>query len=105
MKVTVERSNLILVNDLQAIGEDKEPRIADRKLAEALGFERPRVIRELIHRSRRELERHGITPHRTAKSGMPGRPSHEFWLNESQALVICMRSDAPRAPDIRAEIV
>ena len=29
----------------------------------------------------------------------------KYWLNEAQAILICMRSDAPRAADVRAEII
>lgn len=36
-----------------------EPRILDLRVAEALGFDRPRKIRELIERHRETLERFG----------------------------------------------
>lgn len=36
-----------------------EPRVQDITIAERLGYERPRVIRELIARNKEELERYG----------------------------------------------
>ena len=73
-----------------------EPRVLDLRLAERLEFERPRVIRELITRNQPELETLGGLPCHTANPGAQGgRPGTEYWLNEAQAILICMRSDAP----------
>lgn len=98
---------LIKLDDLRVISQNDEPRIPDWKLAVALGFDRPRKIRELIERNRAELERYGRLPHRGATShdGPGARPVQEYWLNEAQALLICMKSDAPRAADVRQEII
>jgi len=83
-----------------------EPRVHDLILAERLGFERPRVIRELIERNKPELERYGGLPCGTANpSPLGGRPATEYWLNEAQALLICIRSDAEHAADVREEII
>ncbi len=63
------------VHDLLVL--DEGPRIFDLKLAEALGFERPRKIRDLIERNLEELSRYGAicladevtgAPHDGAKS-------------------------------------
>ena len=75
----------------------------DLRLAEGLEFERPRAIRQLIERNLSELERYG-TCH-TAWQVIRGNETTEYWLTEPQALLIAMRSDAPRAADCRAEIV
>ena len=66
----------------------------------------PRVIRELIERNKSELERYGVLPCHTANSADAlgrGRPGVEYWLNEDQALLICMRSDAPVAERLYRE--
>jgi hypothetical protein len=83
---------------------DDEPRILDLRVAEALDFDRPRNIRKLIERNTEELERHGTLLHHGAKS-TGGRPSAEYWLNRNQAICICMKSDAPRAAEVRVEII
>jgi hypothetical protein len=72
------------------------------RLAEMLEQARPNDIRKVIIKNREELERHGPLRSMTVKSG--GRPAEEYWLNEPQAHIICMRSNAPRAADCRAEI-
>lgn len=83
-----------------------EPRVLDIRLAEALGFDKPRNIRDLIQRNENELAAYSEV-YRTARqtSEQGGRPGTEYWLTEEQALLICMRSDAPRAPAVRAEII
>jgi hypothetical protein len=97
---------LLAVSDLRDI--EGEPRIQDLRLAEALGFERPRAIRQLIERNIAELERYGPSPHRVAMveigSGAE-REVQEYWLNERQAVIICMASRTPAAENIREEIV
>lgn len=93
----------LCAGDLRTV--NSEPRIQDLRLAERLEFERPRKIRELIERNREELERYGALPcHRATPSG-GGPTASEYWLNEAQALLLCMKSDAPRAEDIREEII
>src|SRR4051812_24704912 len=99
---------LIKLDDLRVIAQGDEPRIQDWKLAIALGFKAPRQIRELIERNRAELERYGVLSCRTTNSSDPlgrGRPAQEYWLNEAQALLVCMKSDAPRAADVRHEVI
>lgn len=64
----------------------------DIRLAEALEFARPRVIRELIQRNKAELERYGSLPCRTAVIEAGKGAQHEveeYWLTEAQALLIC----------------
>lgn len=90
--------------DLQIVSG--EPRVQDLRLAESLEFERPRAIRQLIERNLVELERYGGLPRHVANPGPEGgRPSEEYYLNEEQALLICMKSEAPRAADARSEII
>ena len=48
----------LTVSDIDAV--DGEPRIFDLVLAERLGFVRPRAVRQLIERSRTEMESYGL---------------------------------------------
>ncbi|MDF1778776.1 MAG: DNA-binding domain-containing protein [Rhizobiaceae bacterium] len=93
----------LTVSDLTVVSA--EPRVRDLDLAERLGFERPRKIRELIRRNMNELLRYGgISPYRGAKIGR-GRPEQGFLLNEAQALLICVYSDTERAADVREQVI
>lgn len=86
-----------------------EPRVQDLRLAEALGFDRPRKIRELIERWREALERFGvIPPHRGAKPGAGtrgGRPEQGFLLNKKQALFLCTKSETAAATEVTIALV
>ncbi len=84
-------------------GIDNDPRILDIRVAERLGFARPRVIRELIVRNRDELETYGPLAVRHGKSR--GQEFTEFWLNEGQTLLVCMFSKTPDAAAIRKEVI
>lgn len=97
-------TEIIPVSSLLEMGE--EPRILDVLLAEHLGFERERAIRELIARNRDELEAYGGLPCHTANPGKQGgRPGKAYWLNEGQALVICALSRTDKAAEIRKAII
>jgi hypothetical protein len=97
-------SNALQLVDLITMADDDEPRVLDVRLAERLEFSRPRDVRQLIERNQGELGRYGTLRCDVAKS-TGGRPPTEYYLNEAQALLICMRSDAPRAADVRAELI
>lgn len=87
---------------------DGEPRIADVKLADVLGFKNRRNIRELISRNASELEGYGTLPCRTASStGGNGaqRDVSEYLLNEGQALVICSLSRTDMAAQVRRALI
>lgn len=85
---------------------ESEPRARDLDIGERLGFERPRVIRELIARNKAELEGFGSLPCHTANPGANGgRPATEYWLNEEQALLIATLSQAPKAAIVRAVLI
>nr|WP_303705419.1 hypothetical protein [Brevundimonas naejangsanensis] len=87
---------------------DGEPRVRDLDLAEKLGFKRPRVIRELIERNMGEIENFGAVRHGVNKirSGR-GRVTEveEFYLNEEQALLVSVLSNAPNAAAVRAMLI
>ncbi len=98
------------IADLRATGG--EPRIMDLRLAEALGFERPRNIRKLVERHRIALECFGTirsTVERILKnkdnSAPAGRPAKAYWLNKKQALYICTKSETEKATEATIEMV
>lgn len=85
---------------------DTDPRVADVRLAEVLGFAHPRRVRSLIKRHGATLARFGevcTTAVQTSKKG--GRPGEASWLNEKQALYLCAKSDAPNAVEITIVMV
>ncbi len=80
-----------------------EPRLLDLTVAKSLGYERPRVIRELIERNRAEIETYGSLAVRHGKSR--GQSFTEYFLNEGQALVVCALSRTPKAAIGRKAII
>jgi prophage antirepressor-like protein len=83
-----------------------EPRIQDLKIANALGFSRPRAARQIIERNADEIQRYGGLPRRVAnRSPRGGRPSQAYYLNEPQALLVCMFSSTPRAAEVRHQVI
>jgi hypothetical protein len=84
--------------------EDGELRVVDLELAEQLGFERPRDIRKLIERNLPELERYGKCATASHKPDR-GFDATEYWLNEPQAVLICVLSKTLRAADVRQEVI
>ncbi len=79
------------------IEDGGEVRVLDTTLAERLGYERPRAIRDLIKRHKAALEAIGNLPHRVAKSEGRGRPGKAFYLTEAQTLFILAKSETARA--------
>lgn len=85
---------------------EREPRVRDIDLAERLGISRPRDIRKLIERNKAELDRFGICATVAQNhSGGRGRPTKEYWLNEEQALLVSVLSNAENAPAVRAMLI
>lgn len=81
-----------------------EPRVLDTDLAEALGMADPRKVRQnVIEPNRAELESYGPLLMRRITSG--GRPANTVYLNEEQALLICLLSRTERAKAVRAEVI
>jgi hypothetical protein len=96
--------SVLALNDLRDV--EGEPRVLDLRLAERLGFERPRAIRQLIERHQAALKRHGSLPHDVANpSPLGGRPAIEYWLNEAQALLICTKSETQHAGEVVDELI
>lgn len=83
---------------------NEEPRVLDTDLAERLGMAQPLNIRtKLIASNRTKLETYGDLFTRTVKTG--GRPETVFYLNEEQALLICMWSKTPNAALVRKQVI
>lgn len=96
----------VSTNDLSIL--DDEPRVQDLRLAEALGFVENKAIRRLIDRNMPELTAYGRiwdAPSQNTLAGKRGRPGLEYWLNEAQALLVCMFSRTPEAARVRRELV
>ena len=97
--------SILTLSDINTV-VNHEPRIEDERLAVALGFERPRVIRELIERHQQALTRFGEvcrTVRQTSAKG--GRPGRAYWLNLRQALYLATKSEAENAVDLTVEMV
>jgi len=82
---------------------DGEPRVLDLTVAERLGFLRPRAIRQLIERSKAELESYGLIA--TRCGAYRNRQFTEYWLNEAQALLVCVLSRTEKAAEVRRALI
>jgi len=80
-----------------------EPRVHDLHLAERLGFDRPRDIRKIIKRNEAKLLNFGGCA--TVARVVEGNETTEFYLNQRQAIFLCMKSETERAFDVQVEIV
>ncbi|APY13173.1 hypothetical protein GJU94_08140 [Brucella sp. 10RB9214] len=80
-----------------------EPRLLDLQLAKALGFERPRAIRQLIERNKTELEALGLIA--TRRGAYRGKPFTEYFLTMEQGLLMAVLSNAPRAAEVRRMLI
>ncbi|MGP9814417.1 hypothetical protein ACTZWT_23135 [Rhodopseudomonas sp. NSM] len=90
----------LVAGDLKVI--DGGLRLADIRLADALG-KKPVNLRRLIDRNRAELAGYG---------GIIGSPASgkrpidaEYWLNEEQALLICVLARCERSPAVRRDLI
>lgn len=98
--------------------------VLDTVLAERLGFERPRAIRQIIERNRDELEAYGslligetdLAPRGVAlnfEADLPrrrGRPagavaSTAFYLNRQQAILVTVLSRTETAKAVRRQVI
>jgi hypothetical protein len=95
--------------------DGREPRVRDLALAKTLGFDRPANIRNVIRRHKDELASYGQIV--TIEDGVcfnlkqntqprgKGRPGVEYWLNEEQALLVCMFARTANAAAARKVII
>jgi hypothetical protein len=85
-----------------------EPRVHDLRLADVLGYQGAKEVRQTIRRHRDELLMHGVLAQSEAKplrGSTGGRPERAFMLNEPQALLVCMFSRTERAAQVRNQII
>lgn len=81
---------------------DGEPRVLDTALGAALGYERPRDIRQLIERLDPKLRELGVLRYRAANTPDPagrGRPTNEYLLSLPQINFLITRCGLPRADE------
>lgn len=85
---------------------NSEPRLQDLVLAERLGMANPHDIRTTIDSNKVELEGFGeVSRQRRETTNRGGRPGIAYYLNEPQALLICMFSRTPRAAQVRKALI
>lgn len=83
-------------------------RIRDVELAERLGYDRPRKIRDIIKRQHKagKLSNLMICPTVGRKSdGVPTKPITVYWLTEAQALKVIAKCETPTADAILDEVI
>lgn len=95
----------LTINDLQVI--EDEPRIKDIVLGERLGLAQPLNIRNVIESNKDELCNFGTfhAVRETKKVGCVKRKITEYYLNEAQALLLCMFSRTAKAAQVRKELI
>jgi hypothetical protein len=67
-----------------------------------LEYAEPRMIRKIIERNRRELERHGTLFHRVTTPPGGGPTATEYWVTFKQAMTICVLSKTAKARNVGA---
>lgn len=102
MKQTIQIEKWSLVID------NNEPRARDIDLAERLGYERPRKIRDLVktYLASGDLSHDDVRPVvvRT-RVGIAERNVTEFWLSEAAALFIIAKSETAMAKTLLKEMI
>lgn len=93
------------MHDLTLTPISGEPCVQDLVLARRLGFERPVSIRDLIKRNAEKLNRFSILRTMRKIPDGPGRPTSEYFLDQRQAIFVCMKSETDAAFEVQAEIV
>ncbi|MGB0694922.1 MAG: hypothetical protein ACPGOY_04685 [Rhodospirillaceae bacterium] len=87
---------------------DGEPRISDVSLGQGLGLPRPRKIRDIIQRNRDELAWYGSLASQHWEHGCgqdPTAHSDAIYLNEAQALLVCLYARSGRALDVQRQLI
>lgn len=91
---------------------DGEALVLDTDLGKRLGMARPTNIRQTVEENREELEGYGRLHEGRADMEVPMprggwriQKITAFYLNEEQALLLCMFSGAEKAKEIRKQII
>ena len=85
-----------------------EPRIRDLRLAELLGMANPHSIRDMVRANEAELSLYGsisAAPRMIETGKGAQREVTEYYLNEGQAILICMFSRTERAALVRKAVI
>ena len=83
-----------------------EPCVLHARLADALGYGEARAVRRLIDRNHDEFLTHGVLRQADAKpQTQGGRPTKDYWLNEAQALLVCMFARTEKAAAVRKQVI
>ena len=83
-----------------------EPRVLDAMIAERLGMAQPRNIRVKIKENFPELSTYGEVCTKTVQtSERGGRPGKAYYLNEPQAILICMWANTSAAAAVRKMLI
>jgi len=87
---------------------DDEPRVLDTDLGAALGMAQPRNIRQTIEANKDELAAYGSSHAARAMIDLGKGAQREvttYWLNEPQALLLCMFARTPKAAQVRKLLI
>lgn len=95
--------NILSISDLN-LSFGPEPRVAHINLADALGYVQHLKLRHLVERNSAEFERYGSLSS-TVDGSTGGRPAQVIWLNEGQAILAAVKSNTPRAAEVRHQVI
>ncbi len=100
-----QNDSRLTINDLQVI--EDEPRIKDIVLGERLGLKNTRDFKNVIDRNIQELKEYGALSSQTTteRVGCVNRKITSYYLNEAQALLLCMFSRTAKAAQVRKELI
>ena len=87
---------------------ETEPRIPDLRIGQALGMAQPLNIRQTIQKNSEELQTYGpihVEREMVQIGSGARRETTAYWLLEPQALLVCMLSRAPNAPQVRRALI
>lgn len=93
------------IKNLEVI--DNEPRIKDVILGERLGLAQARNIKQVIDANSAELGQYGRlhVERASVKAGFFNKETTSYYLNEAQALLLCMFSRTEKAAQVRKELI
>lgn len=99
--------NVISIQGYTLHTHNDEPMVGDIELAERLGYERPRKIRELINRmlDRGQLKPEWVCLRAGQTSEKGGRPANVCHLSEKAALKVIVKSETDKSDQITDEII
>jgi hypothetical protein len=80
---------------------DLEVRVEDEVLGSYVQFERPRAIRDVIKKLRREDKNFNPFSIRRESRQTPGRPSEVYFLTELEAVFVIMACGTEKAHELR----